>query len=84
MVQKKYKNKKANTKVAEPPLQYGVIESERELHFFTSFEEMNDADLAEMADMSPEESLMNATLMIKQAFSEELKEKCSDYTIIFK
>jgi hypothetical protein len=84
MVQKKYKNKKADTKAAEPQLQYRPAERGRELHFFSSFEEMNDADLEEMASMSPAENLMNTTLLIKQVFAKELKGKFSGYRIHFK
>jgi hypothetical protein len=84
MVQKKYKNKKKDTEIAEPQLRYQPVEGGNELHFFSSFKEMNEADQEEMALMNPEENLANTTLLIKQMFAKELKVKFSDYTIHFK
>jgi hypothetical protein len=84
MVLKKYKNKKADSRVSEPHLQYQKEEGTLELHFFSSYKEMNEADQKEMASTSPEENFMHATLLIKQIFAKELKEKFSGYTIHFK
>lgn len=83
MIQKKTKGKKAMRGVEEPKLLHGEMEYASDLHFFSSFKEMNEADHDEMATMSPEENLFQTTLLIKQVFAKELKKIFSGYTIHF-
>ena len=45
------------------------------IRFFTSFEDMNEADYAEMADLDGIEHLKNATALIKRLYKDELKKK---------
>jgi len=55
--------------VSEPESIY----SKPRIRFFNSFEEMNDADLAEMADFTPSQNFEQATFMIMNFYAEELK-----------
>jgi len=54
------------------------------IRLFNSFDEMNEADLRAMAAFSPLERFAHVTELLKQFFSEELKNKFSDYTIHYK
>jgi len=75
---KKYKKpKSAKTLASEPKSEYG-------LKSFSSFEEMNEADLLEMASFSPLQRMAHVTELLRQFYSEELKNKFSDLTIHFK
>jgi hypothetical protein len=55
----------------------------KKIKFFSSFEEMNEADAQEMAAISPIAHLQNATIIAKKVFSEDLK-KPMDMTIKFR
>ncbi len=52
-----------------------VYSKKRSLRFFSSFEEMNDADAKEIAALTPLESLMHTTALIERLYAEELKSK---------
>lgn len=56
-------------------LNKSVISFKKKQHikFFTSFNEMNEADAKEMALLTPQEHLQNAVFLIKKIFAEELK-----------
>ena len=49
------------------------LQKNKQIKFFTSFNEMNEADAKEVAALSPKEHLMNATFLIKKIFEKELK-----------
>ena len=81
MKMKKYKKiKTVKTVAEEPKTEY----SSGSLQKFGSFEEMNDADLLEMASFSPLERMSHITQLLKQFYAQELKSKFSDFTIHFK
>lgn len=69
-MKKKKENKDEEGKAEEPAFPYGNT-----IRFFSSFEEMNEADAMEMAQLSPEQHLNHATDLIERAFQKELKEK---------
>jgi pyruvate dehydrogenase complex dehydrogenase (E1) component len=48
-------------------------QKKQRIRFFSSFEEMDEADAKEMATLSPKEHLQNTTSLIKRIFTEELK-----------
>lgn len=60
-----------------------TMHQNKKIKFFSSFEEMNEADAQEMASISPITHLLNATIIAKKVFSEELK-KPMDMTIKFR
>lgn len=66
---KKISTKKGKTKnlVSEPEVAY------KKLTTFNSYEEANEADAKEKANMAPEEHLMNVTKRIKEMYADELK-----------
>ena len=66
-------------KVSEPLPDY----KKRNLRFYSSFEEMNNADDDEMAMMSGLEQLKNATAFIKRLYKNELN-RPSVYKISFR
>ena len=80
MAKKTYKNKTEAAKANEPKADYGKWE----IHFFKSFEEMDEHDAKELAAFSPIQHLQNTTDLIKRVFNKELKKKFSDYTIHLK
>ena len=88
-----YKVKKQKLlKAKEPLASYGPTKStdsvfhrrKNTIRLFNSFDEMNKADLRAMAAFSPLERFAHVTELLKQFFSEELKNKFSDYTIHYK
>ena len=67
-----HKNSKdKQMQVSEPESLY----VNKRLRAFGSFEEMNEADAAEMATMSGLEHLMHVTAMLKRIYAKELKVK---------
>ncbi len=77
--EKKYTPDEASSSiVSEPQAPYGKTVS-----FANSFAEMNEADAKEMASLSPEQHLANATKLTKELYKEELK-KPMDKKINFK
>ena len=50
-----------------------TIPQDKKIKFFSSFEEMNEADAQEMAAISAIVHLQNATMIAKKVFSEDLK-----------
>jgi hypothetical protein len=54
------------------------------IRFFGSFEEMNEADAAEMARMEGVQHLANATAMIKKIYAKELLKQPKKYKLHFK
>lgn len=60
-----------------------TIPRNKKIKFFSSFEEMNEADAQEMAAISAIIHLQNATMIAKKVFSEDLK-KPADRIIKFK
>ena len=65
------KSRDQHMKVSEPESVY----SKKRLRAFGSFEEMNEADAAEMASISGIEHLMHVTAMLKRIYANELKSK---------
>lgn len=82
---KKKKPDKENKpfRVEEPKSAYDSGNSEKTIHFFTSFEEMNEYDHREMAKFTPLERLQHITEFIKHAYADELKKKMTELTIYF-
>lgn len=80
---KKYAKQSKTTIVSEPAVSYQKG-GDKSLRFFSSFEEMNEADAKEMAQNTPIENLRNVTEYISQCYAEELKNKMTDLTIHFK
>lgn len=77
----KYKKpRQAKTTVSEPAIRY----NNQELKIFSSFEEMNEADLIEMASFTPLQRMAHVTALLKQFYGDELKKKFSNLTIRFK
>ncbi len=77
---KTYKTKSKPSTVNEPVAVYG----DKRITFFNSFEEMEKADAKEMAQFSPIERLQHITEYIMHSYSDELKNKITDFTIYFK
>ena len=50
-----------------------VLQKKKRVRFFSSFEEMNEADAKEMASLSPKEHFQNTTSLIEKIFTKELK-----------
>jgi hypothetical protein len=83
MAKKKYKTKKAASKgVSEPGISYGKAAPEGEIQFFSSFEEMNKADIDEMRQYTPAQRFEHVTHLIKKLYAKELKKKF-DFKIHF-
>ena len=72
--------KKIDNIVNEPGADY-IAESQ--IKHFSSFETANEADAKEMAALTPEEHLQNATLLIQGLYKQELS-KPMNKTIHFK
>jgi len=72
-------NDASEGKVNEPETVYG----KNRIRFFNSFEEMNDSDAREMANIDGITHLRNATALIKRLYGKELKQKMV-YKIHFK
>lgn len=79
--EEKENNKKAG-KVEEPEVAYEKA-MDKTVRFFSSFEEMNDYDLKDMAAHTPVDRLKNITFMLQSLYSEELQ-KPFDFTLHFK
>ncbi len=79
MAKKKYKTKEKQNEVKEPRVNYG----EKEMMFFSSFEEMNEYDHRQMAKDTPLQRLQYITTFISEMYADELKAKM-DLTIHFK
>lgn len=71
---------KKTKEVKEPQIDPGKWK----LTFFSSFEEMNEADAKEMASFTPLQHLQNATGLIKIFYANELKKKFNGFKIYFK
>ncbi len=56
----------------------------KKIRFFTSFEEMNESDLYEMASSTPVQRLQRVTGMIMAMFKNELSHEMTELTIHFK
>ena len=78
---KPYKSKTPEPSKAEEPL---TRNHPNKITFFSSFEEMNEYDIREMAKKAPLENLQQMTAFIEHMFAEELKEPFSDFKIHFK
>jgi hypothetical protein len=75
------KNKKEGT-VNESSVSY---KSKDQIHFFKSFEEMEEDNYKWLASLTPTEHLRNATELIKRVFAVDLKKKPTiGKTIYFK
>jgi hypothetical protein len=48
------------------------IPQNKKIKFFSSFEEINEADAKERANISPEQHLINTTQRIKNMYADEL------------
>ena len=79
---KKKQEKPSETK--EPSPEYHKTGDANTIHFFSSFEEMNDYDHKEMAKLTPEQRLQNITGMIMEMYKQELSKPMTDLTIYFK
>jgi len=55
--------------LSEPEALY----KKKHLRTFSSFEEANEADARDMAQLTPEQHLRNVTQLIKHTYEEELK-----------
>lgn len=64
----------------EPAIPY---QKKNQIQTYTSFEEMNEADAKERANISPEQHLINTTQRIKKMYADELKTPM-DKTLKFK
>lgn len=73
-----------NQVMQEPAAECNSCERGIEIRFFSSFQAMNEADIQEMAALSPQESLQQATALIMSLYPKEVKKKFSDFTIHFK
>ncbi|MEO8150340.1 MAG: hypothetical protein ABI723_22085 [Bacteroidia bacterium] len=73
MEENKSNNKDACKEVNEPQQSYGMGADEKDIHFFSSFEEMEEDNYKWLASLTPEQHLANATAFIKRIFAEELK-----------
>jgi len=74
----KNKPKKENNRVEEPFVAY----RNAPVKIFNSFEEANEYDAKERAKLSPEESLMIATSLIKRIYADELAKVRKPYSKI--
>ena len=76
------KKKKAEDipKVNEPE---AIYSKKPTLRFFSSFEEMNEADAKEMAALSPLESLIQTTALIERLYADKLKSGIKGRKIYF-
>ena len=81
MSKKKTYTSKSKTKTVEEP---AVAYQKNKIQFFSSFEEMNDADAKEVAAVDPLENLKNATAYIMHLYADELKNKMTDLNIHIK
>lgn len=77
-MKKEKENKEEESKAEEPVFPYGNT-----IRFFSSFEEMNEADDKEMASLSPTQHLQHITEYIMHVYKDELKGE-NDLTIRFK
>ena len=77
---KTYKSKTTPPEVSEPVATYET----KRLHFFNSFEEMEEADARQMASINPLDHLKNVTELIKRIYAKELKKKMTDFKIHYK
>jgi len=78
------KKKIEKEKTEEPTPVYGEASGKDTLRFFTSFEEMNEFDLTEMANSSIHIRFQNILILINSIFSKELQVPLEDKTIKFK
>ena len=76
---KRVLQKKSNTNSLdnEPEVNY-----HQTLKRFNSFEELNEAEAKEMANISPTNHLQNATMLIRKVFAEQLKKSMNKKVII--
>ena len=70
MKSKQQEQSKKDNLASEPSVVYG----KRRITTFTSFEEMNEAEAKEMANISPIFHLQNATMLIRKVYAEQLKQ----------
>ena len=59
--------------ISEPSVSYEVS-ADNKLHFYSSFEEMNNADLDEMAVSTALQRITNITCLIQNMYKDVLKE----------
>ncbi|HNR19327.1 MAG TPA: hypothetical protein PKN75_08080 [Bacteroidia bacterium] len=71
MIKKKKKVNSGNL-VNEPDAVYNTMQN-KELNFFSTFEEMNNADLIQMANSTPMQRLQNITYTIMHLYKKELQ-----------
>lgn len=70
-------------KILKTEAQIQKYENEKRIHFFSSFEEMNEYDLKEMAQSTPQERFQNITRLIKSLYKKELGYSLKDSPLIF-
>ena len=78
----KYKKKFKEPEVNEPAAEY-IKPPGNQIIFFNSFEEMNEYDLQEMANSTPEERFKHITYMIQHLYADKLKDRVLDMKIYF-
>ena len=70
MKRKQQEQSNKNNLVSETSMVYG----KRSITTFSSFEDMNEAEAKEMANISPIIHLQNATMLIQKVYAEQLKQ----------
>lgn len=73
MANKKRKKIRTDNIVNEPELNYKTTEENRRIHFFSSFEEMENDNYKYWANLTPEQHLQNVTSFLEKIFSKEIK-----------
>jgi hypothetical protein len=68
--------------VREPSAAYGKSDK-NSLVFFNSYSEMNEFDLQEMANSTPEERFKHVTYLIQHLYADKLKNKAPDMELHF-
>lgn len=84
MMKRKKQSVSKEQKVNEPIAPYILEKAETIVHFFSSPQEMGDANVNEWSRLSPLESMQIATAMILRIYEKELKKKHTDFDIHFK
>ena len=79
------KKKHVNPSIAqEPAPQYQKQNSDNTIHFFSSFEAMNEHDIKEMAMGTAEQRFKNILTLINSLFATQLKQSFLPLEIQFK
>ena len=72
------------SQASEPQPEYAAKNAGKSIRFFSSFEEMNEADAKELSQFTPEQHLQHVTEMLKHLYAEELKKPFTNLKIYFK